>query len=137
MATCDSAPIQKQGRVTSIRRPRLLSYGHDKMLLYTRKHLLKGEFSVETCVNLAGLSEVLSRGPVEIAVICHSVPAQECEDGIEMVRSAFPGVKVLVLEESVPDVCSRESDAAMDCMEGPRALIAKVHALLRMAPIET
>ena len=118
-------------------RPRLLCYGHDDLLLYTRTKILEREFFVEICTHVSGLSEILARGLVDIAVLCHSVPDAECEEVIHRVRKHSPGVKVLVLYEAVPEFCSDHSDKAMECMEGPSTLIDDVHALMQEAAQES
>jgi DNA-binding NtrC family response regulator len=114
----------------SSRRPRLLCYGHDAMLNYTRKRILDNEFLVERCEDLAGLAEVLSRGPVDLVLLCHSVPDWECEAVIATVRAESPKAKVLVLHESMPGACSVHSDASMESLEGPPALLYEIHTLL-------
>jgi hypothetical protein len=103
------------------------------MLLYTRKLILEGEFSVERCEDLAGLSKLLSRGPVDLVLVCHSVLQEECEEVIEKVRAESPAAKVLVLQESLGAACTAHSDATMDNLEGPPALLHEIHALLGMA----
>ena len=103
------------------------------MLLYTRKLILEGEFSVERCEEPSGLEEVLSRGPVDLVLVCHSVPQEECEAVIEKVRAESPAAKVLVLHEAPGGACSAHSDATMDNLEGPPALLHEIHALLGMA----
>lgn len=113
---------------------RLLCYGHDELLLYTRKLILDHEFFVEKCDTLAGLRDVLTRGPLDLVVMCQSVPDAECEQVVEMVRSASADVKVLVLEAGQSGSCSVHSDAAMENVEGPRALLHEIHALLGIDP---
>lgn len=115
------------------RRPRVLCYGHDEMLLYTRGQILGREFLVERCDTLAGLDQVLSRGPLDLVLLCHSVPDAECEEVIDRVRAESPGVKVLVLHEAMPGACSVHSDASMENLEGPPALLHEIYALLGMA----
>jgi hypothetical protein len=45
-------------------------------------------------------------------------------------------VKVLVLHESFPGICSVHSDATMESLEGPPALLHEIHALLGMRATE-
>ena len=111
-------------------RPRLLCYGHDDLLLYTRTKILEREFLVEICTHVSGLNEILERGAVDVAVMCHSVPDVECEAVIHRVREHSPGVKVLVLYEAAPEFCSEHSDKTMECLEGPSTLVDDVHALI-------
>ena len=113
--------------------PRLLCYGHDDMLLFTRKKILEREFSVDVCTRLSELDAVLAAGPVDIAVVCHSVPDAECEEMMHRVREHSPGVKVLVLYASTPDLCSSHSDESMENLEGPSSLLHKVHELMQEA----
>jgi hypothetical protein len=98
--------------------PRVLCYGHDETLLYTRKLILEREFVTERCDTVAGLTEILSRGPLDLILICQSVPDAECEEVIETVRAASPEVKVLVLQAGQPGSCTLHSDAAMESLEG-------------------
>jgi len=116
---------------------RLICYGHDDMLLYTRKCILSRDFSVEICSGLARLGECLRQGPVRVVVICHSVPDQECEVAIEMSRAAWPGIKILTLREGEQGVCSLRADKSMESLEGPPALLYKVHSMLGSAAAES
>jgi hypothetical protein len=67
--------------------PHVLCYGHDEMLLYTRKQILDREFVAEKCGTLAGLTEMLSRGPLDLVVICQSVSDAECASHRDGARS--------------------------------------------------
>jgi hypothetical protein len=113
--------------------PRILCYGHDEMLLYTRKLILGREFLAERCDTLPGLTEILSRGPLDLVLICQSVPDAECEEVIEMVRAASPQVKVLVMQAGQSGSCSVHSDAAMENLEGPPALLEEIRGILGIA----
>ena len=103
------------------------------MLLYTRERILDREFFVDRCDDIACLAELLSRCSLDLVLICQSVPDKECEEVIEMVRAASPEVKVLVLQAGHPGSCSVHSDAAMESLDGPPALLHEIHALLGMA----
>ena len=103
------------------------------MLLYTRKRILDREFLVERCSELAGLAEILARGPLDLVLLCQSVPDAECEEVIERARAESPEVKVLVLHETMPGSCALHSDATMESLEGPPALLHEIHALLGLA----
>jgi DNA-binding NarL/FixJ family response regulator len=113
--------------------PRLICYGHDEMLQYTRKCILEREFLVESCSEISRLAEILAEGPVDVVVLCHSVPEGECEEAIELSRATWPDVKVLVLRAGTNADCSVHSDKTMECLEGPPVLLYKVHSLLAMA----
>jgi hypothetical protein len=103
------------------------------MLLYTRKCILESDFSVETCSGLGRLGECLRADPVRVVVICHSVPDRECEAAIEMARAAWPGIKILTLREGEHEECSLHADKSMQNLEGPPALLYKVHSLMGTA----
>jgi hypothetical protein len=111
-------------------RPRVVCYGHEEMLLHTRKLILEREFLTERCETLAGLTEILSRGHLDLVMICQSVSDAECEEVIEMVRAASPEAKVLVMQAGHPASCSVHSDAAMGNLEGPRALLEEIRGIL-------
>jgi hypothetical protein len=103
------------------------------MLLFTRKCILERDFFAEICTGLGRLGEMLAQGPVQIVVVCHSVPDRECEQAIELSRAAWPEVKILVLQEGANGECSLHSDGTMEHLEGPPALLHEVHALLGIA----
>jgi hypothetical protein len=126
-------PEMKIRPTMAARRPRVVCYGHEEMLLYTRKLILDKEFLVDRCEDIACLTGILSRGTLDLVLICQSVPGAECEEVIEMVRAASPETKVLVLQAGHPASCSLHSDAAMEGLDGPPALLHEIHALLGTA----
>jgi DNA-binding NtrC family response regulator len=107
------------------------------MLQYTRERILDREFLVERCDTVAGLIEILARGPLDLVLLCQSVPDAECEEVIQRVREESPEVKVLVLHEATPGSCSLHSDATMDSLGGPPALLHEIHALLGIAAAQS
>jgi hypothetical protein len=117
-------------------RPRLICYGHDEMLLYTRKCILERDFAVELCCSVVRLGEVLAQGPVLVVVVCHSVSDWECDEVIELSRAAWPGVRILALQEGIPGECSIHADQTMEHLEGPPVLLYKVHSMLGVGPAE-
>jgi hypothetical protein len=117
--------------------PRLLSYGHDEMLLFTRKRILEREYWVETCDLLCDLEEVLAKGPFQLALLCQSVPDAECQEVMQRLRAAWPEIKVLVLRESMVGVRTTRCDRTMESLEGPPALLREIHLLLEIAATES
>jgi hypothetical protein len=118
------------------RRLRLICYGHEDMLLFTRKCILEREFSVELCRGLIQLDELLAQGPVHVIVMCHSVPDSECEEAMGLARAAWPEVKILTLREGDHGECPLHSDRTMESLDGPPMLLSKVHSMLGMASTE-
>ena len=116
---------------------RLLSYGHDEMLLFTRKRILEREYWVETCDSLCDLEEVLAKGPFQLALLCQSVPDAECQEVMQRLRAAWPEIKILVLRESIVGVRTTRSERTMDSLEGPTALLHEIHVLLEVAAAES
>jgi DNA-binding NtrC family response regulator len=117
---------------------RLLSYGHDEMLLFTRRRILEREYWVEACDRLCDLEEVLAKGPFQLALLCQSVPDAECQEIMQRVRAAWPEIKVLVLRESIVGVrTTTRCDHTMDSLEGPPALLHEIHVLLEIAATES
>lgn len=103
------------------------------MLLYTRNRILEQEFLVDRCDDVSCLPEKLSQGPLDLLLLCQSVPDAECVEVIKMVRAASPEVKVLVMQAAHSESCSLHSDAAMENLDGPSALLHEIHALLGIA----
>jgi DNA-binding NtrC family response regulator len=110
--------------------PRLLCYGHDEMLQFTRRKILEREFVVEMCAQISALDAILAKGRIDIAVLCHSVPDAECQEVMHRLREHSPAVKVLVLYETMPEICSSHSDESMENLEGPSSLLHKLHELM-------
>jgi hypothetical protein len=50
-----------------------------------------------------------------------------------MARAAWPGIKILTLREGDHEECSLHADKTMESLEGPPALLYKVHSLLGTA----
>ena len=113
--------------------PRLLCYGHDEMLQFTRRKILEREFRVEMCTGISELVAILAKGHIDIAVLCHSVPDAECQEVMLRLREHSPAVKVLVLYETMPEICSSHSDESMENLEGPSSLLHKLHELMEEA----
>jgi DNA-binding response OmpR family regulator len=107
------------------------------MLQFTRMRILEREYGVEACDRLCDLEEVLAKGPLQLALLCQSVPDTECNEIMLRVRAAWPEVKVLVLRESIAGVCAARSDCTIDSLEGPPALLHEIHALLEIAAAES
>jgi DNA-binding NtrC family response regulator len=106
------------------------------MLLYTRMLILEKEFLVERCENLAGLTEILSRCSLDLVLLCQSVPDAECEEVIDKVRAVSPRTKVLAMHGFLGGSCAVHSDADMENLDGPPALLFEIHALLGIAAAE-
>jgi hypothetical protein len=107
------------------------------MLLYTRKRILDREFSAEICEQLARLPEFLAHGPLDLVVLCQSVPDWECEAVIELSRAAWPRVKILTLHDSTLGECSAHADRTMENQEGPPALLHEIRAMVAESSLET
>jgi hypothetical protein len=61
------------------------------MLLYTRNRILEQEFLVDRCDDVSCLPEKLSQGPLDLLLLCQSVPDAECVEVIKMVRGIARG----------------------------------------------
>jgi DNA-binding NtrC family response regulator len=100
------------------------------MLQFTRRKILEREFVVEMCAQISALDAILAKGRIDIAVLCHSVPDAECQEVMHRLREHSPAVKVLVLYETMPEICSSHSDESMENLEGPSSLLHKLHELM-------
>ena len=80
--------------------PRIMLYGRDSTLLWTRQMLLEqAQFEVCTTTEPAELHCALSSTPIQLLVLCHSIPEDEREAIRSLVHASNPGVKILVLDE--------------------------------------
>ena len=76
----------------------VLIYGHDARLLESRKWVLQGcGYRALSVRNVSALNQVPLTPPIDLLVLCHGVPPEECESAIANARLRWPNVKELAL----------------------------------------
>ena len=113
-------------------RSTVLCYGADSTLLNTRQQML-------ACVGFASyiarvLPEVrlfLLKNTIDVLLVCHSVPLEECRAAVHLAHSQLIPTFVLVLTKGTCCNDIEGVDAMFDTTEGPEKLVKTVAALLQ------
>lgn len=109
----------------------ILVYGRDQRLLETRSWVLeRAGYRVVLALNLAEAEGLARTEPVEVAVLCHSLTANESRAAMVALRRLRPEVRGLVLTVGA-DVVDGEQEAVMNIYGGPRKLLETVNQLAR------
>lgn len=115
----------------------VLLYGHDEMLLLTRKLVLeRAGYQVSVAQELRQVSRLLDREHVDLIVFCYSLSRTECATA-GLIAKSRSEVPILLMTEC-GDTGSRDcdmrevADARFDSMLGPEALIRKVDGILHI-----
>jgi hypothetical protein len=106
----------------------VLCYGHDLPLLVSRKLLLKTEgYQVLTLTDVSLMENIAV--PVDLLVLCHSVPHEYGLRALSIAESRWPGVLGLLLETSTVRR-PFEGAAKFSTEEGPAKFVTVVKELL-------
>ena len=120
---------------------RVICFGHDAMLLSTRKWILEKNFQVEIVDDLTALSALAGENRYDLAILCHSITTEEAQKACDMLRGSgmtndsapndagntSSGTKILTLKDGYdPVICDEE----IASLEGPRPLLEKVCQML-------
>lgn len=108
---------------------RILSISYDEALLFTRELMLKGAgHTVTSALGLHDARESSSRGPFDLAIIGHSIPAHDKIEFIAAFRLANPQALVIALTRAGEE---RLSQVDMYVYPGdPEGLIRSINALV-------
>jgi len=112
----------------------VLCYGHDELLLHTRRLILREYFQVSVTTSIEATAALARLEQMDLVLLCHSLSEEECDQMIELVGELWPQAKVLVL--TAPDLgratsLPHEEFAALD---GPYSLMRKMREMLSGKP---
>ena len=83
--------------------PSILLFGHDDLLLYTRREILdRAGFEVRIASSLNDLERIASSNRFDLVVMCNSVSRREGTRASKVARDFKPKTYSLALEETVP-----------------------------------
>jgi CheY-like chemotaxis protein len=83
--------------------PSILLFGHDDVLLYTRREILdRAGFQVRIALSLKELELIALGDHLDLIVICNSVSRQEGAKASRVTRDCNPITRSLMLEENLP-----------------------------------
>jgi DNA-binding response OmpR family regulator len=120
--------------------PSILFYGHDELLLMTRRRILEGAgFRAGVTSQLKEISRLVCELPADLVVLCHSLSRTECVMAGLLAKNHRPDVRMLLM---VADGFFRERDSAMSEVADdiltlslePENLVAKVRSMLKEQP---
>jgi DNA-binding NtrC family response regulator len=76
----------------------ILIFGHDAILLETRRLILKGAgFQVRIATEATEALQVLVREPIDLFILCQSLPLNECVPILKTAHTLRPDMENLVL----------------------------------------
>jgi len=107
----------------------VLVYGRDPRLLETRQWLLEAEgYHV---LPISGIAQIKSIAPpVDLLVVCHTVPSDECDLVLELASARWPGAhKLILVARTETPSCAAKAES-FHTIEGPAKLVSLVHQLL-------
>jgi hypothetical protein len=115
----------------SAERDAILCYGHDEMLLLTRKRVLEIiGIPVSTVSTAAQYRAKLSSTHPAVILLCQSLPHEECAAATAFAEVHSPDSKVLIMYGG-PGKCELAgADAEFDWGDGPAALLSTVKQLI-------
>ena len=110
--------------------PSLLIYGHDAILLATRRWVLEAcGYQVWVAPELADVDRIGGMGRIDLLVLCHSLSAEDCGCARALIETRWPRVKVLIL--AADSSCSaRRLDTVLTASDGPGKLVSTVEKLV-------
>jgi DNA-binding response OmpR family regulator len=120
--------------------PAVVFYGHDELLLMTRRRILEGAgFRADVTSEVKEIPRLVRELPADLVVLCHSLSRTECVVAGMVARNHRPEVRILLL---VADGFFRERDSSMSEVADdiftlslePERLVAKVRSMLKERP---
>jgi DNA-binding response OmpR family regulator len=120
--------------------PTILFYGHDELLLMTRRRILEGAgFRAGITSQMMEIPRLVRELPADLVVLCHSLSRTECVAAGLVAKNHRPDVRMLLM---VADGFFLERDYAMSEVADdiftlslePENLVAKVRSMLKEQP---
>jgi len=79
-------------------KPSVLIYGYDVSLLETRSWVLgRNGFEVGKASHLREAEAVASARPIDLFLMCHTIPAQERRSAVAAIQAVRPQAKVMLV----------------------------------------
>jgi hypothetical protein len=109
--------------------------GRDRQLLSIRKILMQKEgFRV---VDVTEPSELFSvQGDVDLIVLCHTVPTEDCELSLSIAAAQWPEARELVLVAWNNEGACGHGAEQFSTLQGPEKLLELVHQLVPAMPLQ-
>lgn len=105
----------------------ILIFGHDAILLETRRLILKkAGFQVWIVTEATEAVQVLVREPIDIFILCQSLPLDECVPILKTAHTLRPDMENLVLGGETLGFLADKHDTFLTTFLDPGALIALI-----------
>lgn len=102
----------------------ILIFGHDAILLETRRLILKGAgFQVRIATEATEALQILVREPIDLFVLCQSLPVNECVAILKTAHTLRPDMENLVLGGETLGFSADKHDTFLTTFLDPRAFI--------------
>jgi hypothetical protein len=112
------------------KRPCILCFGHDQVLLKTRRWMLERQFHVEVAENFQNVGRVAYERSIDLLILCHTLNEDECQQAIHLVRMLAPKSRILAFTKLNGRVTCAGYDERIDFLDGPHSLVSQVLKLL-------
>ena len=120
-------PRRPAARQTAMHNSLILGYGRDQRLLETRSWVLEqAGYRVVQAMTLAEVEALAEIDAVAVAMLCHSLSAEESQAALTSLRRLRPDIQRLVLTVNATAVSDGEQEAVLSAYEGPRRLLEEV-----------
>jgi len=105
-----------------------LNVGKDQVLLKTRSLLLRSAgYDVESAFSIEDAIHRLRTTSIDLVLLCHSIPAEERQGMIRLIRDNAPSTPIVFVSAYV---ASADESADLSIDRGPDGLLSALHELL-------
>ena len=105
----------------------ILIFGHDEMLLETRRLILKkAAFRVRIAMEALAAVQILVTQPIDLFVLCQTLPPEECVATLRTAHTLGPDMKNLILGMDTFGPSADRRDTFLTSFLDPKGLIALI-----------
>ena len=110
----------------------ILIYGSNSKLLDLRKLVLEGRgYMVQTTCSQMEARQFLDFMNIDLLMLCHTLPTEECDSLATEAETAWPRTKVLLLTAPTLQGCHQlQNHDSFAMSDGPTKLVQRVDDLL-------
>ncbi len=109
----------------------VLIYGHDSLLLQTRRRILEqAGYTVWTTGSLDQVEILLAREAIGVFIVCQTISDEEGEAAIRLAHQSRPETKTLVMSLTKQRLLNTARETPFHVSAGPRTLLKTVRRLV-------
>jgi DNA-binding NtrC family response regulator len=111
---------------------RILIFGHNSMLLDTRRRVLQGVgFQVWTATEPENVSSTILTKEIDLLILCQTLTESERSDALRAAHTLRPKMRIVLMCQDVQDAVVTAQDTLVDSFLRPEALISMTIQLTR------